>query len=65
MAIQFVVMVHVMVMKLMKLVQKIVMHPVNVVLAKLLTVMAVVNAGQKAGLVMVLLIVKISSMVLT
>ena len=38
---------------------------VNVLMAKLLTAMAVVNAGQKAGLVMVLLIVKISSMVLT
>jgi len=61
---QNVVMAYVMAMKPMKLAQKIVMHLVNVMLVKYLTVMVAMNAGPKAGLVMVLLIVKINSMVL-
>ena len=62
---QFVVTDIVMVMKPMKHVQMIVMHLANVMRVKYLTVMEAMNAGQKAGLVMVLKTVKINSMVLT
>ena len=62
---QNVVMDTVMVMKPMKHAHPTVMHLENVMLVKYLTVMARENVGPKAGLVMVLKIVKIRHMVLT
>jgi len=52
-------------MKPMKHVHQIAMHLVNVMLVKYLTVTVAMNAGPKAGLVMVLPIAKIKPMVLT
>jgi len=62
---QFVETDSVQVMKPMKHVHQIAMHLVNVMLVKYLTVTVAMNAGPKAGLVMVLLIVKIKPMALT
>ena len=62
---QYVVMVSAMVMRPTNLAHLIVMHLVNVMLVKLLTVMVPVNAGPKVGLVMVLQIAMTRLTVLT
>ena len=65
MALPYVVMEIVRVMKPMIIVQKIACLQVSVLTVKSLIVMVRMNAGQSLGLVMVLKIVKINNMVLT
>jgi hypothetical protein len=63
MVIRFVVTDPVMVMKLMKHVQRIVLLQVNVQMDRYLIAMVQMNAGQRVGLVMAFQIVMTSSMV--